>query len=138
MRKIVIGTAVVSSIFAMTAAGAAGLGTLTGGGTVNLVNTGQVAITTTSCTDPLDISYTYSDATHQTITGVTLVGSSNATTTCEGQTATVVILDTPGTYSQTGNAVFADGAINETASITLGTPYDVLTYPPTNLTISVG
>jgi prepilin-type processing-associated H-X9-DG protein len=137
MRKIVIGTAVVSSIFALTAAGAAGLGTLTGGGTVNLVNTGQVSVSTTSCTDPLDISYTYSDATHQTITGVVLVGSSNGTTTCEGLTATVLLLDTPGTYSQTGNAVFADGSVNETATITLATPYNVLGFPPTTLTISV-
>jgi hypothetical protein len=138
MRKIVIGTAVVSSIFAITAAGAAGLGTLSGGGTVNLVNTGQVTISTTSCTDPLSIAYQYSDSTHQTITGVTLVGSSNATTTCNGQTATVAILDTPGTYSQTGTAIFAHGAINETATISLATPYNVLAFPPTTLTISVG
>lgn len=137
MRKIVIGTAVVSSIFALTAAGAAGLGTLTGGGTVNLVNTGQVSVSTSSCTDPLDISYTYANATHQTITGVVLVGSSNATSTCTGLTATVVLSDTPGTYSQTGNAAFADGAINSTATITLATPFDVLGFPPALLTISV-
>ena len=137
MRKFVIATAAASSIFARPAAGAAGLGTLTGGGTVNLVNTGEVAVTTTSCTDNLDIAYTYADASHQSITGVTLVGTLNASTTCEGLTATVVLLDTPETYSQTGNAVFADGATNETATISLVTPYNTVTNPLAKLTISV-
>jgi hypothetical protein len=138
MKKILLALAVASSIFAITAAGASGLGTLTGGTTVGVVNTGSVSVTTTSCTDNLDIAYTYADASHQSITAVTLTGAVNASSTSTGTTATVVLSDLGGTpYTQTGNAVFAAGATNVAATITLGTAYNVVTNPLKQLDISV-
>lgn len=138
MKRILLALAVASSIFAVTAAGASGLGTLTGGTTVGVVNTGSVSVTTTSCVDNLDIAYTYADASHQSITGVTLTGDVNASSTCIGTTATVVLSDLGGTpYTQTGNHAFVAGATNATSVITLGTAYDVVTNPLKQLSISV-
>ncbi len=138
MKRILLALAVASSIFAVTAAGASGLGTLTGGTTVGVVNTGSVSVTTTSCVDNLDIAYVYADGTHQSITGVTLTGDVNASSTCIGTTATVVLSDLGGTaYTQTGNHAFVAGASNATSSITLGTPYNVVTNPLKQLSISV-
>lgn len=139
MKKILLALVVASSVFAVTAAGATGLGTLTGGTTVGVVNTGSVSVTTTSCTDNLDIAYVYADAnTKQSITGVTLTGGVNASSTCIGTTATVVLSDLAGTpYTQTGNAAFVAGATNATATITLGTAYNVVTNPLKQLSISV-
>jgi hypothetical protein len=138
MKKILLALAVASSIFAVTAAGASGLGTLTGGGTVGVVNTGTVSVTTTSCVDNLSIAYTYADATHQSITGLTLTGAINGASTCVGTTATVVLSDLGGTpYTQTGNQVFVEGSTHAESVITLGTAYNVVTNPLKRLSISV-
>lgn len=138
MKKILLALAVASSIFAVTAAGASGLGTLTGGGTVGVVNTGTVSVTTTSCVDNLSIAYTYADATHQSITGLTLTGAINGASTCVGTTATVVLSDLGGTpYTQTGNQVFVEGTTHAESVIALGTAYNVVTNPLKRLSISV-
>ncbi len=138
MKRILLALTIASSIFAVTAAGASGLGTLTGGGTVGVVNTGTVAVTTTSCTDGLDIAYTYADpATHQSIIGVTLTGAVNASSTCVGTTATVVLSDSAGTYTKTGNHAFVAGSTNAESVIPLGAAYNVSTNPLVQLAISV-
>lgn len=138
MKKILLALAVASSIFAITAAGASGLGTLTGGTTVGVVNTGTVSVTTTSCTDNLSIAYVYADSSNQSITGVTLTGAVNASSTCTGTDATVILSDLGGTpYTQTGTATFSAGATNMTATISLGTAYNVVSNPLKQLDISV-
>jgi hypothetical protein len=137
MKKILLALAVASSIFAVTAAGASGLGTLTGGGTVGVVNTGTVSVTTTSCVDNLSIAYAYADVTHQSITGLTLTGAINGASTCVGTTATVVLSDTAGTYTKTGNHVFVEGSTHAESVIALGTAYNVVTNPLVQLAISV-
>ena len=137
MKRILLALTIASSIFAVTAAGASGLGTLTGGTTVGLVNTGTVSVTTTSCTDNLSIAYTYADGTHQSITGVTLTGAVNASSTCVGTTATVVLSDTAGTYTKTGNHAFVAGSTNAESVIPLGAAYNVSTNPLVQLAISV-
>ncbi len=137
MKRILLALTIASSIFAVTAAGASGLGTLTGGTTVGLVNTGSVSVTTTSCTDSLSIAYTYANGTHQSIIGVTLTGAVSGSSTCLGTTATVVLSDSAGTYTKTGNAVFAAPGADAVAAITLGAAYNVSTNPLVQLAISV-
>jgi hypothetical protein len=137
MRKFIIATAVAGTVLAVTSAAASGLGTLSGGGTVSLVNTGEVAVTTYNCTDAISVAYTYADGTHQSITGVTLTADTTVSSTCVGQTATVTLKNAGATYSQNGSALFADSTGTQVASITLGTAYNVLANPLATTAISV-
>ena len=138
MRKFIVATAVAGSILAITSAAASGLGTLTGGGTVSLVNTGSVGVTTYNCTDALDVAYTFADSTHQSITGVTLTGAVTASSTCAGQTATVVLKNAGATYTKTANAVFAEVAGSQVATIDFSAvAYNVLANPLVATDISV-
>jgi hypothetical protein len=138
MRKFIVATAVAGSIMAITSAAASGLGTLSGGGTVSLVNTGSVAVTTYNCTDALSVAYTFADASHQSITGVTLTGAVTASSTCAGQTASVVLKNAGGTYTKTASAVFAESSGNQVAAVDFSSvAYDVLTNPLVATDISV-
>lgn len=142
MRTSAVMVLTVGSVFALTAAGASGLGTLTGGKTISVVNSGSIDVTTTSCTDNIDVQYLYADSqTRQTITGLRLTAGRAATSTCEGLTATVTLSDNGATYTRTGATVFAPvdllGFMTERAIVDLSEDYDVSAHPLKLTSISV-
>ena len=88
MRKGILAIAAAGSIFALTSAGATGLGTITGGDTVTMTTSANVAVTTTQCTDALSVVYHSSDS-FQTITGVQLTAGNTTTSDCIGRSAVI-------------------------------------------------
>ncbi len=138
MRKAVLAIMATGSVFAMTAAGASGLGTMTGGATVDVSTSATISVTTSACTDPFTVAYVSSDG-YQTITGVTVQDTAGTpSASCIGtHTVNAVLSDGAGYTRSKVSGVTLASTGPFTTTITLASAYNVITNPLTSTTITV-